>query len=366
MEELVSLSAKLTRPLDVEAAVRARYAAAAQQPEAALCCPVRYDPRYLEVLPAELLERDYGCGDPSRHVRPGERVLDLGSGGGKICYIAAQIVGPQGAVLGVDANDEMLALARKYQQPIAERLGYANVEFRRGRIQDLGLDLDRFDAWLAAHPVRTAADWNDAEQARAELRRTAPLAADASFDVVLSNCVLNLVQHADREQLFRELFRVLRPGGRAVISDIVCDRPVPPAMQHDPRLWSGCLSGAFVEEAFWQAFAAAGFSGLELLDRQCAAWQTIAGIEFRSLTLQAYKPTPAVGDAAPATVIYRGPWQSVTDDAGRTLLRGARTAVAGAEAARYAEEPYARDVASASAGPAAAAGEACCGPTCCP
>ena len=99
--------------LDVERAVRERYGAAAQAKENALCCPVDYDPHYLAIIPQEILDRDYGCGDPSRHLQQGETVLDLGSGGGKICYIAAQIVGAKGRVIGVDRNDEMLSLANK-------------------------------------------------------------------------------------------------------------------------------------------------------------------------------------------------------------------------------------------------------------
>src|SRR5918992_1349021 len=95
----------LTR--DPESAVRDRYTGAAQAVEPALCCPVAYDPRYLEAIPDEVLERDYGCGDPTPFVRPGETVLDLGSGGGKVCFIAAQVVGPEGRGFGVDCNDEM-------------------------------------------------------------------------------------------------------------------------------------------------------------------------------------------------------------------------------------------------------------------
>ena len=114
--------------LDTEKAVQKRYGRAARAQEEALCCPVSYDPRYLEVIPAEILERDYGCGDPSRFLRPGDTVLDLGSGAGKICFIAAQIVGPTGKVIGVDFNPEMLALARKHQPAIAARLGYDNVD----------------------------------------------------------------------------------------------------------------------------------------------------------------------------------------------------------------------------------------------
>ncbi|NUN24457.1 MAG: methyltransferase domain-containing protein, partial [Candidatus Jettenia caeni] len=96
-----------------EQAVRERYSAAAAQKEAALCCPVTYNPKYLEVIPKEVLDRDYGCGDPSQYLAEGETVLDLGSGGGKICFIASQVVGSSGRVIGVDMNDEMLALARK-------------------------------------------------------------------------------------------------------------------------------------------------------------------------------------------------------------------------------------------------------------
>src|SRR6266446_521492 len=104
--------------IDVERVVNERYGQAAKDREPKLCCPVEYDPKLLDVIPAEINERDYGCGDPSAFVREGDVVLDLGSGGGKICYIAAQIVGPKGQVIGVDANNEMLALADKYSHSI--------------------------------------------------------------------------------------------------------------------------------------------------------------------------------------------------------------------------------------------------------
>jgi arsenite methyltransferase len=265
--------------LNVEQVVRERYSAASQQVEPALCCPVQYDSRYLTVLPAEILERDYGCGDPSRYVREGETVLDLGSGGGKICYIASQIVGPSGRVIGVDKNEDMLALARKYQQHVGNAIGWHNVEFHRGRIQDLVTDLE--------DPARR------------------PMIADRSIDVVLSNCVLNLVAENDRRQLFAEVFRVLKPGGRAAISDIVSDRPVPERLKHDPELWSGCISGAYEESAFLEAFAAAGFVTVELVARQDEPWTVVEGIEFRSVTVRAYKPladgsAPASGCCEPA------------------------------------------------------------------
>lgn len=276
-------------PLDVDATVRRRYAAASQATEPALCCPVTYDARYLKILPQELLQRDYGCGDPSRSVRVGETVLDLGSGGGKICFIAAQVVGPAGRVIGVDYTDEMLALARSFQPQIAAALGYDNVSFHKGRIQDLALDLERFDAYLAEQAVRSVDDWLRAEAYAERLRQTEPMIADESIDVVVSNCVLNLVRPDDRRKLFAEMFRVLAVGGRAAISDITSDRPVPIGLQRDPQLWSGCLSGAFQEREFCRAFEAAGFSDVEIVARQAEPWAVLQGIEFRSVTVSAFK-----------------------------------------------------------------------------
>jgi SAM-dependent methyltransferase len=239
---------------NVEQSVLDRYSEAAGAREEALCCPVEYRGEYLEVIPQEILDRDYGCGDPTWHVSEGDAVLDLGSGGGKICFIASQIVGPKGRVIGVDMNDEMLALAESHREEVGNRIGYHNVEFKKGKIQEL-----------------------------------APLVESDTIDVVVSNCVLNLVRTEDREQLFDELFRVLREGGRAVISDIVSDRSVPEPLQRDPELWSGCISGAYREDLFVRAFERAGFSRVRLLKRDEAPWRTVEGIEFRSVTVEAFK-----------------------------------------------------------------------------
>jgi len=330
--------------LDVEDSVRQRYSAASRDVEPALCCPVQYEPRYLEVLPQELIERDYGCGDPSRWVQPGDAVLDLGSGGGKICYIASQIVGPSGRVVGIDMNHEMLDLARRYQREIGDRIGWHNVEFFQGRIQDLALDSRRLVSYLADHPVQSLDDWNRAQAWVAHTCREEPLVASDSIDVVLSNCVLNLVDPLDRRQLFGEIFRVLRKGGRAVISDIVCDEPVPERLQNDPHLWSGCISGAYLETEFLQRFQQAGFHGIEIVDRPAEPWATVEGIEFRSLTVRAFKGDTGPGLDRQQAVIYRGPWSSVTDDFGRVLHRGLRTAVSDAEFDRFTATPYAAAV----------------------
>jgi arsenite methyltransferase len=325
---------------DLEAAVRLRYGDAAQAVEAALCCPVSYDAKLLEAIPTEVVERDYGCGDPSKHLRAGETVLDLGSGTGKICFMAAQIVGPTGRVIGVDMNDDMLALARGAAPEVARRIGYANTEFRKGKIQDLLLDRDAVDGWLRSHPVGSEQDLVALEAATAELRQSRPLVADSSIDVVVSNCVLNLVTQADKGQLFRELHRVLKRGGRVVISDIVSDEDSPAELQRDPELWSGCISGAYREDAFLEAFEAAGFYGVTILERGKQPWRTVNGIEFRSITVAAYKGKDGACLDQKHAVIYRGPWRQVQDDDGHVLRRGVRMAVCEKTFAIYAREPY--------------------------
>jgi SAM-dependent methyltransferase len=330
--------------LNVDAAVRERYSAASREAKQELCCPIDYEARYLAVLPPELIEKDYGCGDPSRYLRSGERVLDLGSGGGKVCYIASQVVGAGGQVIGVDANDDMLALSRKYQREIGDRLGYHNVSFHKGRIQDLALDLEVFEAYLAEKPVRGVSDWLRAAEHADHLRHTRPMIPNDSIDVVVSNCVLNLVRREERRQLIAEIFRVLRPGGRAVISDVTCDEPVPEHLQQDPTLWTGCISGAFLEHEFLGVFAAAGFYGMRVLDRMQDPWATIAGIEFRSMTVEAFKRSEGPRKDYKQAVIYRGPWKSVTDDEGRVLQRGVRTAVCGKTFETYTDSPYSESI----------------------
>lgn len=330
--------------MDQTIAVQQRYAAAAQAVEPALCCPVAYDPRYLAVIPDEVLERDYGCGDPSRFVRAGETVLDLGSGGGKICFIASQVVGAGGRVIGVDRNRDMLALARGAAAQVATAVGFANTEFRCGQIQDLALDLEAVDRWLAAHPVATREELFALQAEQERLRREAPLIADASVDVVVSNCVLNLVNERERQQLFAELFRVVKVGGRVAISDIVSDVDVPEEQRRDPILWSGCISGAFREDRFLQAFADAGFHGVHLAKRDEKPWQVVGGVEYRSVTVVAYKGKQGPCREGNHAVLYPGPWSEVRDDDGHVFRRGERTAVCSKTYRLLTSEPYAAHV----------------------
>ncbi len=324
-----------------ESATRERYAAAASAPEAALCCPVSYDPQFLKAIPDEVIEKDYGCGDPSKYLLPGETVLDLGSGTGKICFIASQVVGPEGKVIGVDMLDDMLEVARRNAPIVAENIGHANVEFRKGRIQDLGLDLEALNEELKKNPISDAASYLAADELAADLRVKQPLVASDTIDVVVSNCVLNLVENRLKKQLFEEIFRVLKTGGRAVISDIVSDEEIPEHLQNDPYLWSGCLSGAYTEEGFLKAFEEAGFYGIEVLKRDDAPWQTVEGIEFRSVTIQAWKGKQGPCFERNQAVVYNGPFLKVLDDDGHAMERGKRYAVCDKTYNLYKKPPYA-------------------------
>ena len=326
--------------LDVEVAVGERYGAAANAVEPALCCPVEYDPQFLKILPDEIIERDYGCGDPSAYVKKGETVLDLGSGSGKICYIASQIVGEEGNVIGVDTNSEMLLLANKYRDELAEKIGFENVEFRYGKIQDLKLNLELVNNYLRENPINSALDFANYESFVQKSKAEKPLIADDSIDVILSNCVLNLVKPEFKEQMFEGMFRVLKRGGRVAISDIVADEDVPKHLQDDPELWSGCISGAFREDKFIEAFEKAGFYGMEVVKRDENPWQTVEGIEFRSVTIVAYKGKQGTCLERNQAVIYKGPWKKVLDDDGHMLERGQKMAVCDKTFKLYSKEPY--------------------------
>jgi arsenite methyltransferase len=323
-----------------EAAVLQRYAEASRKAEAGLCVPINYDRSLLEVIPQEVIEKDYGCGDPSRYIHQGETVLDLGSGSGKACYIISQIAGAKGKVIGIDFNPPMLALARKYQKSVGDKLGYHNVEFRRGKIQDLRTNLQLIDQRLRENPVRSVADLARLEEFEKTIRREQPLVADESIDVIVSNCVLNLVRPEDKKVLFAEMYRVLKRGGRVAISDIVSDEPVPAHLAKDPNLWSACVSGALLEEDFLRAFEEAKFYGIQIEELRAEAYQTVEGIEFRAITVTAYKGKEGPCVERNQAVIYRGPWRQVVDDDDHVLPRGVRVAVCEKTFELYSKPPY--------------------------
>jgi SAM-dependent methyltransferase len=241
-------------------------------------------------------------------------------------------------------NDAMLDLARRASSEVAATIGFANVSFHRGRIQDLALDLDRIDAWLRDNPVRSASDISAFEDALDLLRREHPMIPDASIDIVVSNCVLNLVRESDKPKLIREIFRVLKPGGRIAISDIVSDEAIPDDLKADADLWSGCVSGAFEEKEILGAMEGAGFYGIAIDRWGPVPFRTVRGIEFRAVTITARKGKEGPCFEANQAVIYRGPWKQVEDDDHHLLRRGERAAVCAKTFRILTSEPYASSI----------------------
>ena len=223
-----------------------------------------YGAREAGELPAAALEASLGCGNPvaRAELRPGEVVLDLGSGGGIDVLLSARRVSPGGKAYGLDMTDEMLDLARENLR----KAGATNVEFLKGTIEAIPLP-------------------------------------DASVDVILSNCVINL--SAEKDRVFREAFRVLKPGGRLAVSDVVVRGPVPPALRRSVELWIGCVAGALEEQEYREKLQGAGFVDVRLETTRvyraedAREWLSKAGVDpaamegrFASDFIRARKPTP--------------------------------------------------------------------------
>jgi arsenite methyltransferase len=329
--------------MNQENAVLERYSEGANERQEALCCPVDYQADLLKILPDEIIEKDYGCGDPSRYVREGDIVLDLGSGSGKICYMAAQLVGKSGKVIGIDMNNDMLSLARKYQSEMADKIGNDRVEFLKGKIQDLTLDVAAMEAWLKESPVTNADELSALENWKLKQAQESPLIADNSVDLVISNCVLNLVNDIEKQQLVDEIFRVVKPGGRIAISDIISDEYIPEHLKHDKKLWSGCISGAFQELEMLNMFQKAGFVAVSYDKWSDTPWQVVEDIEFRSATLTAIKREQTECIDKGHAVIYRGPYSFVIDDEEHEFPRGERMAVCERTFNLLSNEPYKDD-----------------------
>ncbi len=354
--------------MDMEGVVRAGYSQRLVDPSVAIgraseqvCCAEAYATELLAAIPKAIVEADFGCGNPSRYVRTGDTVLDLGSGSGKICYMLSQIVGPHGRVIGVDLNSDMLALARSHQQAFADRIGYDNMVFAMARIQDLATDLEAIGAALAEAPITTVDALLDAMVALRVRAAATPLIPDGSVDVVVSNCVINLVEAGEKQRVFREMFRVLKVGGRIAISDNVSSIPVPEEIANDPGLWAGCYAGVLQEQVFYRALEAAGFARITVETRREMSDRRIGEVDFISVTVTAVRPPSAsaetrAADGRNVTLIYRGPWHSVTDDMQQVFRRGEPTHVS----TDYAES-LAADGANAMFHVAAAAPAGCSG-----
>jgi arsenite methyltransferase len=226
------------REKDIQQVVKEKYRAAAKQVAAGktACCgggaePGGCDPitrnLYNEsdhaAVPAEAVAASLGCGNPTglAELQSGEIVLDLGSGGGIDVLLSAKRVGPTGKAYGLDMTDEMLSMARENQK----RAGVENVEFLKGTLENIPLP-------------------------------------ENSVDVVISNCVINLC--GDKDLVLREAFRVLKPGGRFAVSDVVVRGDVPSEIRRNLELWAGCIAGALQETEYLQKLQAAGFTSMEI------------------------------------------------------------------------------------------------------
>ncbi len=297
--------------------VRAFYGAAARTANEEIANPFAPEQQQARFIPAESRKKSYGCGSPvsDAGLGKGEVVVDLGSGSGVECFMAAEKVGPEGKVFGIDMTDDMLALARRAQPQVAARLGYDNVEFRQGYLEQIPL-------------------------------------ADGTAHAVISNCVINL--SPDKRRTFHEIFRILRPGGRLVVSDIATDRAIPVTIKNDARFRGECLGGALEQEQLLGMLRGAGFVGLRLVKR--FPYREEGGVTFYSLTFSGYKPEPV----REVEVVYRGPFAAVTTEAGILLPHGKRVRLGLAEARALDESVFVLDQAGAVTNLAMAS--SCCAP----
>lgn len=263
---------------EIRDSVNEFYSSAAVRPVESLCCAASYREEDVSHIPKEVLDISYGCGSPVAlaDLKEGETLVDLGSGGGIDCFIAAKMVGRNGRVYGVDMTEEMLLNAREASSKVALNLGYDIVEFKRGFLEDI--------------PI-----------------------GNETADVVTSNCVINL--SPDKERVLREIYRVLKHGGRFCISDVVSEKEVPEDMRADKKLWGECLSGAMKEDEFMNAARVAGFYGLHILTK--SLYREIEDIRFYSITLRGYKFKKGKECVyAGHFAVYNGPFKSVWDDDG--------------------------------------------------
>ena len=283
--------------------VRNFYSKAAVTSQENLCCPTKYDGGDLSHIPAEVLEVSYGCGSPvSRaNIQLGETMVDLGSGGGIDCFIAAKSVGATGRVYGIDMTDEMLEVARKNSVQVTENLGYNNVEFKQG--------------FLEAIPL-----------------------SDGSADLVTSNCVINL--SVNKHAVFEEILRVLKPGGRFVISDIISEKEVPEEMKNHKELWGECISGALTLSSFIDSARQSGFQGLQV--SKDYLWKVVEGIKFYSYTIEGHKISASKEPSCCKSLnaMYSGPFESVTVG-GNTYPAGADVDIDEATAEILGSPPFA-------------------------
>jgi 7,8-dihydro-6-hydroxymethylpterin dimethyltransferase len=329
-EPVLTLHSNCVLSFDVDkprSRVREFYGAAAETPQAELCCPTKYDDSAVDHIPQDVLDRFYGCGSPMEiaGASPGETVVDLGSGAGIDVFIAARMVGAEGRAIGIDMTDRMLHVARENQPKVAAALGYDAVDFREG--------------FLEAIPVESK-----------------------SVDLVTSNCVINL--SPDKPRVFEEIWRILRDHGRIVVSDIVSERDVPANLKTNPQLWGECLVGALTQEEFLAHLERAGFYGLEVLSR--TYWKDVKGYPFFSLTVRGYKFEKTSGCVFKGHyAVYLGPGKAFLDEEGHLFPRNEPYEICTDTVAKLSNPPYRGQFAILEPGEERA-GYACCEPgECC-
>lgn len=285
--------------------VKEFYSQAAVTVQPSLCCPTNYKPDDVSHIPEDVLKISYGCGSPvsKAFLKEGETVLDLGSGGGIDCFIAAKSVGKGGKVIGVDMTDEMLSRSNESKKQVENNLGYTNIEFRKGVLEDIPAD-------------------------------------SGSVDVIISNCVINL--STLKQKVFEEIFRSLKNHGRFVISDIVSDKEVPADMREDKALWGECISGAVTHQSLIEITKNAGFYGVSI--EHDYVWKVVKGISFSSVTFRGWKfdkGSKCVYKGQYA--VYKGPFKEVSDDDDHTYPIGELVEICTDTAAKLTNPPYAGD-----------------------
>ena len=233
----------------LELDVKNFYDDVARKPKPDLCCPQEYLHEDTSHIPDEALTNRYGCGSPLGIAVPrvGEVVVDLGSGSGVDCFVAAKKVGPTGRTIGIDFSDEMLKIAHNYNKKVAENLGYDIVEFHRGKIYYIPLP-------------------------------------DETADIIISNCVINLCD--DTIQVFKEIYRVLKIGGRFAIADIVSERELEDELKKDTELRAKCFGHNTLED-YMKGIKIAGFQRITV--EKLSYWKKEKGHDFYSVTLKGYK-----------------------------------------------------------------------------
>jgi MoaA/NifB/PqqE/SkfB family radical SAM enzyme/SAM-dependent methyltransferase/Zn finger protein HypA/HybF involved in hydrogenase expression len=264
--------------------------------------PVCYEGDILEHIPAQYRFRGYGCGSPvlDAELHAGEAVTDLGCGTGVECFIAARQVGAGGRVIGVDMLGPMLELARAGAEAVRQNLGYDNLVFTQGYLEDLPVDTE-------------------------------------SQDVVISNCVLNL--SSDKRATFRQIFRILKPGGRMVVSDVVCEEEPDAAIRNDEKLHGECIAGALTQKDLLGLLSETGMEQVRILKR--FPYRVVQDHPFFSITFIAMKPQSSTGDEV--RVLYPGPARWLYTPSGHILQPGHNATLPRHEAEALGEQVWQLD-----------------------